>query len=65
MKIKTSEIENAGKGLFAYSKIPNELLFKKDQTVIKYYGELIDNKELIKIYTDEFTAPYAVEISKS
>lgn len=64
LQIKTSTIPNSGKGLFAFSKIPNELLFRKDQTIIQYYGELISEDEKEERYDDK-TAPYGVIISQN
>jgi hypothetical protein len=64
LKIKPSTLPNAGLGLFAYDKngYP-DILFRKDDFVIKYDGEHISNLQLNNRYGgNEATAPYAVEI---
>jgi hypothetical protein len=58
LTIKKSNIANAGKGLFAFGP-ENQIIFKKDETIIKYIGELIDHREVESRYA-EFTAPYTV-----
>lgn len=66
LKIKESNIINAGKGLFAYDRneADNAIIFKIGNTIIDYNGELIDNDEKYNRY-ENFTAPYAVEISNN
>jgi hypothetical protein len=64
LKIKTSNIEGAGKGLFAFSKTDDELLFRKDETIIKYVGELIHADELVHRYADK-TGSYALKIKEN
>ena len=61
VKIATSLIPNSGKGLFAY-KIgadDNAIVFKKDETICPYDGEIIDQSTLINRY-GEYTAPYGL-----
>jgi hypothetical protein len=63
LEIKKSNIAKAGKGLFAYGP-PDEVIFKKNETIIKYDGELIDEREVRDRYA-EFTAPYTIELKDS
>ena len=73
LKIKESNIPNAGKGLFAWNpKNPNDVIFKRaratrfqntpGQKIIEYAGELIDEEELNERYSNQ-TAPYGIEIN--
>jgi len=64
LKIATSTIPNAGKGLFAENKTApaNAILFRKGQTIIDYRGETIDDDELNDRY-GAYTAPYAVKVA--
>jgi len=67
LKIKTSLIPNAGKGLFAcdpLSSDANEVLFKKGATICKYFGEVIDRDTLIERYSDK-TGPFVIGISNN
>jgi hypothetical protein len=66
LKIKSSTIANANKGLFAYNKrLPNDtVLFKPDDKIIDYLGDRIDNNELNRRYGDN-TAPYALKITNN
>lgn len=67
LKIKNSNIEGAGKGLFACDPLDsnsNEILFKKRIKIVSYNGEIINQAELERRY-GEFTAPYAVAISEN
>lgn len=66
LRIKTSTIEGAGKGLFALdpTESDNAIIFKKDDKIIKYDGELVDRDELDERYGG-YTAPYGVEISRT
>lgn len=57
LRIKTSSIANAGKGLFTLTEIA------KNQPIVPYRGELINEKKLIDRYGNK-TAPYAIEIKK-
>jgi hypothetical protein len=62
LKIAKSLIQDAGLGLFAYNgKDDREVVFKKGEVICPYYGEIIDERELIRRYADK-TAPYAIEI---
>jgi len=65
LKIKPSNIPNAGKGLFAYDPLsgdPNEVLFNREETICQYKGEIIDKDELIRRYANK-TAPFAIGVS--
>jgi len=62
LTIKKSTIANAGKGLFAFGP-ENEVIFKKNETIIRYDGELIDDREVVNRYA-EFTAPYVIELKQ-
>jgi hypothetical protein len=66
LKIKSSMIDNAGKGLFAYNKSrPNDaILFKPNDKIVDYLGDRIDNNELNQRYGDH-TAPYALKINNN
>ena len=66
LKIKTSQINDAGKGLFAYSKYAdnNATLFKPNEKIIDYLGEKINYNELNRRYGDN-TAPYALKINNN
>ena len=52
----------AGKGLFAVdpNNTPNEVVFEKDDPIIKYNGQRISKTVLDNRYTDDYTAPYGV-----
>lgn len=66
VKIQKSLIPNTNmKGLFAFdvSKGVNEIVFNKNDVICPYSSELINLIELNKRY-GEYTAPYAVELSK-
>lgn len=64
LRIKKSTIPNAGKGLFAMTGRPgNEILFREEDTICEYHGEVIDKDTLDERY-GEFTAPYAVEVNE-
>jgi cyclophilin family peptidyl-prolyl cis-trans isomerase len=66
LTIKKSNLQNAGKGLFAFNnkKGINDIVFKKGDKIIEYKGELISNEELTERYNN-FTAPYALQINKN
>ncbi len=66
LRIGTSTLAGAGKGLFAYDKAKgvNDIVFKEGEEIIPYDGELIDEEELDNRYTEHYTAPYGIEISK-
>lgn len=63
LQIQKSTIPNAGLGLFAHREnaVPNAIVFKKNQTIIPYEGEIIDAEELIDRY-GQYTAPYGLQI---
>jgi hypothetical protein len=62
LKVKESTIEGAGRGLFAHDPRQGQeaILFRKDQTIAEYTGEIIDQTELVDRYA-QHTAPYAVQ----
>lgn len=66
LKVKTSTIPNAGLGLFAYdnTKGVNDVVFLRNTDICPYYGNIIDKVELDRRYGN-YTAPYAIEISKN
>lgn len=61
LKIKDSTIPNAGKGLFAYMRnVPQtHIVFKRNDIIIPYIGNIVNNKEIDEIYGPNTTAPYA------
>jgi uncharacterized protein len=64
LEIKKSTIPHSGNGVFAISsKGNNSIVFKPDQFICMYNGEIIDKEELIRRY-GETTAPYAVQLNK-
>ena len=65
LRIQTSSIPNAGKGLFALdeTKAPGEIIFKIGAKLIEYNGELVDSATLEERYGDE-TAPYGIHINR-
>jgi len=62
LQIRESTIPNAGLGLFAHREngLPNQIVFRTNQTIIPYEGEVINRDELINRY-GEFTAPYGLQ----
>lgn len=63
LQIKPSTIPNGGKGLFATS-VPyngNQVVFKKNETIVGYNGEIINDNELVHRYGQN-TAPYALKV---
>jgi SET domain-containing protein len=62
LRIKTSALENSGKGLFALDLKADgkAIIFRKGSTIIEYEGEVIDDEELEDRY-GPYTAPYAVK----
>ena len=66
LKVKESTIPNAGKGVFAIDlkKGNNEIVFKKNETIAPYMGELLTNEDLQNRY-DDYTAPYGIYVSKN
>jgi hypothetical protein len=62
LQIATSKIVNAGLGVFAYNGTDDdEILFKEGDPICPYYGEIINEQELISRYGDK-TAPYGIQI---
>jgi hypothetical protein len=66
LRIKKSTIQNAGMGLFAVDPIDSthKIIFKRNDTIALYKGEIIDLKQLIDRYSDK-TPPYVVGINKN
>ena len=64
LRIKPSSIEGAGSGLFAMNNNKkDEILFRKNDIVIEYNGELI-NEEVLNTRYKTHTAPYGIQITK-
>jgi hypothetical protein len=63
LKIKDSTIPQADKGLFAFNhtKPDNQVIFRKDQTIADYNGQLINEATRQQRY-GQYTAPYAIRI---
>ena len=62
LKIKPSTIPEAGLGLFAWNnKSEGRPIFKKDQKIIDFIGEVITNEEKQERY-GEYTTPYALQV---
>jgi hypothetical protein len=66
LKIKKSTIPNAGLGLFAYQENsqPNQIVFRKDQKICNYKGEILTAEQINERYHN-FTAPYTVGLSRN
>jgi hypothetical protein len=66
LKIKDSNLPNAGKGLFVSdnTKGPHEVVFRKNDTIAPYNGEVITQHVLNERYGIH-TAPYAVRITNN
>lgn len=72
LRIKTSGIPRAGKGLYAQAnRSANDkttVVFAKNKEIINYTGDIIDNEELTRRYDldedNQFTAPYGFELKK-
>ena len=74
LKVKKSNIENSGKGLFAWDSKNTGRIFKgprntklsiiPGEKIVEYSGELIDLDTLIQRYSD-YTAPYGIEINEN
>ncbi len=64
LKIAMSTIPHAGKGLFAWNpKAKNGIVFKKNDIIATYAGEIVNGAELARRYdynVYEVTAPYAI-----
>jgi hypothetical protein len=69
LNVKTSNIPNAGKGLFAYDKSApdNAIIFRPKDVIADYNGEQISRAVLDERYGDhdENTAPYAIFFKRS
>ena len=65
--IKQSSIPNSGMGVFACNqKLPEgAIIFKKNERICYYDGEIISKEVLEDRYTKDYTAPYALEINKN
>ena len=65
IRILPSPIPNAGKGIFAIdrAKGTHEPIFRKNDKLLTYTGEILNNEELIARYGDH-TAPYAFQYKK-
>jgi hypothetical protein len=68
LKIKKSTIPNGGLGLFAfnkqYAKDDNKVIFKPNQKIVQYIGEIVNSDTLQERYGD-YTAPYAIQVKKN
>jgi hypothetical protein len=66
LKIANSELEDGGKGLFAFDTVKNNnaIVFKKNQIISEYKGEIISKEVTNERYGKEYTGPYAIEKSK-
>lgn len=65
LRYKRSTIPGAGKGLFAMKRgaPANEVVFKKDSLIVRYFGEIVTMAELDRRYGPQHTAPYGMKIS--
>ncbi len=65
LKIKKSNIPNAGNGLFALNpKLENNaIIFKKGQIIANYEGEKLNQNNIDQRY-GRYTAPYAIRWKK-
>lgn len=63
LKVADSGLEHAGKGLWVRSKRhgENEIVYRKDDIITRYNGEIISEEEVARRY-GVLTAPYAVEL---
>ena len=66
LKIAPATNPDYGKGLFATNRLQNntDVVFKKDQRIIQYRGDVINKKELDERYGISDTAPYAYHINR-
>jgi hypothetical protein len=66
LRIKKSTIPNAGMGIFAVDPMDSahKIIFKANDTIALYKGEIIDKNQLIRRYADK-TPPYVVGINKN
>ena len=65
LRVKESTIAGAGRGLFAQDSGSgdNDIVFRKDDVIVAYSGDVIDNAELERRY-GEYTAPYGIMLSR-
>ncbi len=63
LKIKTSTIPNAGKGLFVSDKTrgPNDIVFRNNDKIVVYNGVIKTPEQMTEHY-GEYTAPYGMSI---
>lgn len=66
LKIKDSDLPNAGKGLFAFDRTvgPDDIVFRAGDTICGYRGQVISTDEINERY-DGYNAPYAVQINQN
>ena len=66
LNIKTSNIPNAGKGLFAYDKSEpaNAVIFRPNQVITDYNGQNI-SKDTVEERYGNGTAPYTVQLKNN
>jgi SET domain-containing protein len=66
LRIQTSRLPHAGKGLFAVDKdlAVGETVFRRGDAIIAYDGDLVTREEIDARYGD-YTAPYGIEISRT
>ena len=64
VSVRQSQIPNAGKGLYAYNGEPNnnEIVFRTNEKICPYYGEIINSQTLDNRY-GIYTAPYGIKVS--
>lgn len=64
LRIKSSPIPGAGKGLFAQSRRdnPNAVIFARGAPIVAYGGETLTQHELNARYGKNDTAPYAYQL---
>lgn len=61
LRVGPSNIPHAGNGLFAYSKTPDELLFRAGNRICRYNGEVITRAALEERFQHEST-PYSIAL---
>jgi hypothetical protein len=65
LKVKSSTIPNAGRGLFAYNKTDNrDIVFRKGDFIINYDGEKLNELQLNTRYGNS-TAPYSIKVKNN
>lgn len=66
LEVRDSEIEGAGKGVFAYNPHADHgRVFSRGQFICEYVGEVLTKDEVDERYgdTDDLTAPYVIQVS--